>query len=113
MTHKVVIFNAKISDLEEENEELKKEVNKLRALNETTAKRNNERRQTRSKEHNEEIKLLEKSNKQLKVMFLFNNKNNNLLDSEQIAAVVSCLKIFHICSPIQKQLEEIIHTVHV
>uniref|UniRef100_G3PJC6 Axonemal dynein light intermediate polypeptide 1 n=2 Tax=Gasterosteus aculeatus aculeatus TaxID=481459 RepID=G3PJC6_GASAC len=67
-----------ISDLEEENEELKKEVNKLRALNETTEKRNNERRQTRSKEHNEEIKLLEKSNKQLK-----------------------------------KQLEEIIHTVHV
>ncbi|KAL6109691.1 dnali1 [Pungitius sinensis] len=55
-----------ISDLEEENEELKNEVNKLRALNETTEKRNNESRRVKNKERNEEIKLLEKSNKQLK-----------------------------------------------
>ncbi|KAM8871233.1 axonemal dynein light intermediate polypeptide 1-like [Spinachia spinachia] len=59
-----------ISDLEEENEELKNEVKKMRALNETTEKRNNESRRVRNKERNEEIELLKKSNKQLEKQLL-------------------------------------------
>ncbi|XP_042346654.1 axonemal dynein light intermediate polypeptide 1 [Plectropomus leopardus] len=56
----------KISDLEEERQELKKQLNEQKAKSDAIEKRENERRQVEEKKHAEEVQFLKRSNQQLK-----------------------------------------------
>ncbi|XP_054477137.1 axonemal dynein light intermediate polypeptide 1 [Anoplopoma fimbria] len=55
-----------ISDLEEEKQELKKQLNEQKTKCETIEKRENEKRQVDEKKHTEEIQFLKRTNQQLK-----------------------------------------------
>ncbi|KAM3876246.1 axonemal dynein light intermediate polypeptide 1-like [Diretmus argenteus] len=56
----------RISDLEKEKQELKKQVNEQKAKCEDIEERENEKRQVEEKQHTEEIMLLKRTNQQLK-----------------------------------------------
>ncbi|XP_020494019.2 axonemal dynein light intermediate polypeptide 1-like [Labrus bergylta] len=61
-----VDMEKKISDLDDEKLELKKQLNELKSQRDATEKRETERRQTEEKNHVEQIQLLERTNLQLK-----------------------------------------------
>ncbi|KAM3873240.1 axonemal dynein light intermediate polypeptide 1-like [Diretmus argenteus] len=56
----------RISDLEKEKQELKKQVNEQKAKCEAIEKRENEKRQVEEKKHTEEMMFLKRTNQQLK-----------------------------------------------
>ncbi|KAM8869110.1 33 kDa inner dynein arm light chain, axonemal-like isoform 2-T2 [Spinachia spinachia] len=55
-----------ITDLEEENRDLKKQLSDVTAENETIEKRDEERQQMEDKKHNEDIRFLNRANEQFK-----------------------------------------------
>lgn len=102
-TYTCVLLQTQISELEEENEDVKKQLNEQRATCDVIEKRETERRQLEEKKHTEEIQALKKSSQQLKVMLQITAKRQiNTFSS--ISNRVVCLK----CLLVQAQLEGII-----
>lgn len=58
--------------MEEEKQQLRKQVQELRADIEAAKESNDERRRVKSEEREEEVEMLKSLNQQLKVTFLFN-----------------------------------------
>lgn len=58
--------------MEEQKQQLRKQVQELRADIEAAKESNDERRRVKSEEREEEVEMLKSLNQQLKVTFLFN-----------------------------------------
>lgn len=65
--YKCVLLHTQISELENEKQDLMKELNEQKAQHESHEKREREKRQIEEKKHNEEIQCLKRANQQLKV----------------------------------------------
>ncbi|XP_010765371.1 axonemal dynein light intermediate polypeptide 1 isoform X1 [Notothenia coriiceps] len=83
----------RISELGDEKQELKKQLNEEKAKSDSIEKRENEKRQVEEKKHSEEIQFLKRTNQQLKVWFINTTRKAPSLDLTRIVAVLPVFRI--------------------
>ncbi|XP_034088781.1 axonemal dynein light intermediate polypeptide 1 isoform X1 [Gymnodraco acuticeps] len=83
----------RISELGDEKQELKKQLNEEKAKSDSIERRENEMRQVEEKKHSEEIQFLKRTNQQLKVWFINTTRKAPSLDLTRIVAVLPVFRI--------------------